>query len=90
MKNVSISAIEQLFPDDEYFFQNDTSRIHRPPDFIRFVVEENIPGRININDQAMKIDDVWPIESLWSVIQQELSKYQFNSIDDMKEKIIDI
>ena len=89
LKNVAIPAIEQLFPHDDYIFQDDTSRIHRTPAVIKFV-EENIPGRIDVNDQAMKMDDVWPIENLWSIIQQELSKYQFNSLDDVKQKIIDI
>ena len=36
------------------------------------------------------MDDVWPIENLWSIIRQELSKYEFNSLRDVKQKIIDI
>ncbi len=34
--------------------------------------------------------DLWPIENLWSIIRQELSTYEFNSLDDVKQKIIDI
>jgi hypothetical protein len=36
------------------------------------------------------MDDVWSIENLWSIIRQELSHYEFNSLNDVKEKIIDI
>ena len=89
LRNVAIPAIEPLFPNDDYIFQDDTSRIHRTPAVIKFV-EENIPERIDVNDQAAKMDDVWPIENLWSIIRQELNKYQFDSLDDVKEKIIDI
>ena len=36
------------------------------------------------------MDEVCFIENLWSIIRQELSKYEFNSLDDVKQKIIDI
>ncbi len=36
------------------------------------------------------MDDVWSIENLWSIIRQDLCKYEFNSLHDVKEKIIDI
>ena len=83
LKNVAIPAIAQLSPHDDYIVQGDTSRIHRTLSVLKFV-EENILGRIDDNDQAMKMDDVWSIENLWSNIQQELSMHQFNSLDDVK------
>jgi len=89
LEQVGIPAMEQLFPDNDYIFQDDTSRIHRTP-AVRTFVEENIPERIDIDDQAVKMDDVWSIENLWSIIRQELSHYEFNSLYDVKEKIIDI
>jgi hypothetical protein len=89
LNDVAIPAMNQLFPNNDYIFQDDTSRIHRTP-AVRQFVEENIPERIEVSDQAAKMDDVWPIENLWSIIRQELSKYQFSSLDDVKEKIIDI
>ncbi len=89
LNNVAIPVIKQLFPNDDYIFQDDTSRIHRTP-AVRKFVEENIPERIEVSDQAVKMDDVWPIENLWSIIRRELSKYEFNSLDDVKQKIIDI
>ena len=78
-----------MFPNDDYIFQDHTSRIHRTS-AVRKFVEENIPERIEVSDQAVKMDDVWPIENLWSIIRQELSKYEFNSLHDVKQKIIDI
>ncbi len=42
LNNVAIPAIKQLFPNDDYIFQDDTSRIHRTP-AVRKFVEENIP-----------------------------------------------
>ena len=45
---------------------------------------------VEIDDQAVKMDDVWPIENLWSIIRQDLCKYEFNSLYDVKQKIIDI
>ena len=42
----------------------------------------------SVNDQVVKMDDVWPIENLWDIIRQELSKYQLDSSDDMKQKMI--
>ncbi|CAF1331480.1 unnamed protein product [Rotaria sordida] len=84
-----VPAMEQLFPDNDYIFQDDTSRIHRTPPVLKFV-EENMPQRIDINDQAVKMDDVWPIENLWSIIRNDLSKYEFNSLHDVKQRIIDI
>jgi hypothetical protein len=89
LNNVAIPALKQLFPNDDYIFEDDTSRIHRTPAVRKFVAE-NIPERIEVSDQAVKMDDVWPIENLWSTIRQELSKYEFNSLDDVKQKIIGI
>ena len=65
------SKIEHLFPDNDYIFQDDTSSIHRTPAVIQ-IVEENTPERIDVNEQASKMDDVW------SIVRQELSKYEFN------------
>jgi hypothetical protein len=36
------------------------------------------------------MDNVWVIENLWNIIRQDLCKYEFNSLHDVKEKIIDI
>lgn len=44
--------MERLFPDNDYTFQSDTSRIHRTP-AVRTFVQENTPERIEIDDQAV-------------------------------------
>ena len=74
LNNVAIPAIKQLFPNDDYIFQDDVSRILRTSAVKKFVEENMIPERIEVSDQAVKMDDVWPIENLWSIIQRELSK----------------
>ncbi|CAF3718705.1 unnamed protein product [Rotaria sp. Silwood1] len=56
-EEVDVPTMKQLFPDNDYIFENDTSRIHRTPGVTNFV-EENIPERINIDDQATKMDDI--------------------------------
>ena len=66
--------MELLFPDGDYIFQDDTSCIRRIPAVTKFV-KENVPERVEVCDQAVKMDNVWPIENLWSIIRQELSKY---------------
>ena len=48
--------MEQLFPDKDYIFQDDTSRIHRTTAVIKFV-EEHVPDRIEVSDQAVKMND---------------------------------
>ncbi|CAF1624735.1 unnamed protein product [Rotaria sp. Silwood1] len=88
-KEVSVPAMQQLFPDNDYIFEDDTSRIHHTAAVKKFV-EENIPDRIDFDDQAVKMDDVWPIENFWSIIRQELDEYVFNSFQDVKQKIVDI
>ncbi|CAF3468809.1 unnamed protein product [Rotaria sp. Silwood2] len=47
--NVAKSAVKQLFPNDDYIFQDDTSRIYRTP-VVRKFVEENISERIEVSD----------------------------------------
>lgn len=84
-----VPEMEELFPNKDYIFQDDTSRIHRTSAVVKFV-EENMPERIDINEQAVKMDDVWPIENLWSIIRDDLSKYEFHSLHDVKQAIIDI
>ncbi|CAF4960996.1 unnamed protein product [Rotaria sp. Silwood1] len=56
-EEVDVPTMKQLFPDNDYIFENDTSRIHRTSGVTNFV-EENIPERINIDDQAAKMDDI--------------------------------
>ncbi|CAF1210893.1 unnamed protein product [Rotaria sp. Silwood1] len=89
LEEVSVPAMQQLFPDNDYIFEDDTSRIHHTAAVKKFV-EENIPDRIDFDDQAVKMDDVWPIENFWSIIRQELDEYVFNSFQDVKQKIVDI
>ncbi|CAF2840204.1 unnamed protein product [Rotaria sp. Silwood2] len=86
---VGVPPMNQLFPGNDYIFQDDTSSIHRSLAVIKFV-EENIPECIDIDDKVAKMDDIWPIEKLWSIIRQDLSKYEFSSLNDIKQKIIDI
>lgn len=68
LKNITIPAMEELFPNEEYIFQDDTSRMHRTSSGIQFV-EENIPERVDVDNQAVKMDNVWSIENMWSIIQ---------------------
>ncbi len=41
-----------MFPNDDYIFKDDTSRIHRTSTVRKFV-EENIPERMEVSDQAI-------------------------------------
>lgn len=62
-----IPSTEKVDPDYDYIFQDDCDSIHHVQLVLDFI-GENIPDRIMPLDQALKLDDVWPIENIWSII----------------------
>jgi hypothetical protein len=38
-------------------------------------------------DQASKLDDVWPIENIWSIIEMELMKKDYQDLNHVKNEI---
>ena len=37
-------------------------------------IESYLPGRVPVDAAPPKMDDVWPIENVWSIIRTKLSK----------------
>ncbi|CAF2488220.1 unnamed protein product [Rotaria sp. Silwood2] len=56
MERVDVLVMKTLVSDNNYAFQDDISRIHRIPAATKYVIE-TIPECIDIDDQAVKIDD---------------------------------
>ncbi len=46
-----------------------------------------MPSRIMPEDQASKLDDVWPIENIWSIIEMELMKKDYQDLNHVKNEI---
>jgi hypothetical protein len=46
-----------------------------------------MPSRIMPEDQASKLDDVWPIENIWSIIEMELMKKDYQDLNQVKNEI---
>lgn len=49
--------MKQLFSDNDYIFQDDTSRIYRKP-AVRTFVHKITSECLNIDDQGVKMDDI--------------------------------
>ncbi len=41
-------------------------------------------------DQASKLDDVWPIENIWSVIRMKLMKKNYQDLSQVQTEIVKI
>jgi hypothetical protein len=57
LEEVGLPAMQQLFSDNDYIVEDDISRIHGTAALAKFV-EENIPKRMDFDDQTMKMNDV--------------------------------
>ncbi|CAF2687660.1 unnamed protein product [Rotaria sp. Silwood2] len=84
-----IPSIEQIYPNNDYIYQDDCDSIHRSKDVLEFI-EKNIPDRIMPMDQASKLDDVWPIENVWSIIRTKLMKKDYKDLSQVKTEIVKI
>ncbi|CAF4081359.1 unnamed protein product [Rotaria sp. Silwood2] len=84
-----IPSIEQIYPNNDYIYQDDCDSIHRSKDVLEFI-EKNIPDRIMPMDQASKLDDVWPIENVWSIIRTKLVKKDYKDLSQVKTEIVKI
>ncbi|CAF3991926.1 unnamed protein product [Rotaria sp. Silwood1] len=84
-----IPAIEEVYPHRDYIFQDDCDSIHRAKHVLDFI-DENMPDRIMPMDQASKLDDVWPIENIWSIIRTKLMKKDYQNLSQVKTEILNI
>ncbi|CAF1544114.1 unnamed protein product, partial [Rotaria sp. Silwood1] len=82
-------SIEQLYPNDDYIYQDDCDSIHRSKIVLDFI-KHHIPNRIMTEDQASKLDDVWPIENIWSIIRMNLKKKDYQDLFQVKAEIVKI
>jgi len=86
LKEHIIPSIEEIYMDKDYIYQDDWNSIHRVTITLNFI-EENMPSRIRPEDQASKLDDVWPIENVWSIIEMELLIKDFSNLNQVKTEI---
>ena len=84
-----IPSIEEVYPDCGYIFQDDCDSIHRAKLVLDFI-DKNMPDRIMPVDQASKLDDVWPIENIWSIIRLKLMKKNDQDLSQVKTEIVNI
>ena len=78
-------AIKELYPSQTHrsgrrdwkkvVFQDDGAAIHRSH-ATRATVRKHFPHRISAKVQAPKMDDLWPSEWPWAVIDQKLQDYE--------------
>jgi len=84
-----LPSIEEVYPDYDYIFQDDCDSIHRAKCVIDFI-DENTPDRIMPAHQASKLDDVWPIENVWSIVRTKLMKKDYQNLSQVKAEIVNI
>jgi hypothetical protein len=53
-------------------------------------IDENTPDRIMPAHQASKLDDVWPIENVWSIVRTKLMKKDYQNLSQVKAEIVNI
>ncbi|CAF4919845.1 unnamed protein product [Rotaria sp. Silwood1] len=72
-----IPSIEQIYPNNDYIYQDDCDSIHHSKDVLEFI-EKNISDRI------------MPMESVWSIIRTKLMKKDYQNLSQVKTEILNI
>ncbi|CAF1498094.1 unnamed protein product [Rotaria sp. Silwood1] len=72
-----IPSIEQIYPNNDYIYQDDCDSIHHSKDVLEFI-EKNISDRI------------MPMESVWSIIRTKLMKKDYQDLSHVKTEIMKI
>ena len=78
-----IPSIEEVYPDNDYIFQDDCDSIHRAKVVLDFI-DDNMPDRIMPVDQVPKLDDVW------SIARTKLMKKDYANLCHVKREIVNI
>ena len=70
---IQAQALHATFPDltpRKICFQDDQASIHRTQKSMR-AVERLFETRVKVEEQAPKMDDVWPIENVWGIVGEK-------------------
>ena len=82
-------AAREVFGNNPIKFQDDSATIHRTKKALK-KVSELFDERIEIEYQAPKLDDVWPIENVWGVIAEKLRFRKFKTLKGLRTAICQI
>lgn len=82
-------AAREVFQRKPITFQDDEATIHRTKKALK-KVSELFENRIEIDDQAPKLDDVWPIENVWGILAEKLRFRKFKTLKGLRTAICQI
>jgi hypothetical protein len=81
--------IDILYDDVNIIWQDDTDPKHRSY-YALDKINEMFYERIEPEEQASKMSDIWPIENIWAYIKEKIEEEEFENVSLLKKRIITI
>ena len=78
--------MNELYPDGSACWQDDPASIHRCQAAIT-AVSECFNKRLDHFKQCPKFSDVWPIENVWGIVKDRVSKKKCENLGQLKREI---
>lgn len=81
--------IDDLYDGVNVIWQDDKDSKHRSR-YALDKIEEMFYDRVEPDEQASKMSDIWPIENLWAYIKEKLEEEEFENLPLLKKRIVTI
>ena len=86
VRSYAAPAVNELYPDGSACWQDDPASIHRCQAAIT-AVSECFNKRLDHFKQCPKFSDVWPIENVWGIVKDRVSKKKCENLGQLKREI---